>query len=177
MLDIETFGTNADAVVVSISAIVFDEGGDTGATFEVGLELKSQLLNGRAIDKDTVYWWVNQSKEARRSLFALKEENTTDVLLKFNEFIKDNFDDVRSVNLWGNGATFDNVIVRSLYDSFDIHFVLPYWCDKDVRTLTYLTDINPKDYEFDGVKHNGICDCLHQIKYCTDGLKKCQKKK
>lgn len=172
MIDLETFGTKSNAVVVSISVVVFDMAtGDTSSVFDIGVDIKDQLVNGRFIDKDTIEWWSKQSLQAKESLCEIDSMPTALALNSLNAFITNNFKDLKNVNLWGNGATFDNVIIRSLFSDFNIDFVLPYWCDKDVRTLTYLTGINPKDFEFKGTAHKGIDDCLHQINYCSNGFK------
>ena len=44
--------------------------------------------------------------------------------------------------------------------------ILPYWCDRDVRTIVSLGKIDTRDFKFTGVKHSTIDDCLHQINYC-----------
>ena len=168
MLDIETLSTDSNGVIVSISVVQFDmETGEIGEIFEVGVGLKQQIASGAIMDPDTIIWWLEQSKEAQTQLLALPRRKVVDVLNAFNDWINFNFEEVKDVNIWGNGATFDNVMVRNLYRRHGIRFVLPYWCDKDVRTLTYLNGIDTRDFKFVGTKHNGIADCLHQIKYCT----------
>lgn len=176
MLDIETMGTGSNAVVVSISAIIFDMAtGELGDTFEIGLDMKEQTLKGGEIDQDTVNWWAKQSDEAKAELDRLDKKIVEVALERFNQWISDNFPAPSKIKLWGNGATFDNVIVRNLFKRHDIKFVIPYYADKDVRTLTYLTKTNARKFEFEGIKHRGIDDCKHQIKYCVDGYQKIQK--
>lgn len=173
MLDIETLGTGSNAVVVSISAIIFDiKTGDIGECFEVGIDTNEQVIKGGIIDQETIDWWDKQSGEAKSELSRLLKEPVYDALTSFNDFIKRNFTAPSKIKLWGNGATFDNVIVRNLFKRQGIDFKIPYYADMDVRTLVYLAKVNTKSYDFTGVKHRGIDDCKHQIKYCVDGYRK-----
>ena len=173
MLDLETLGTDSNAVVVSISAVEFDlDTGKQGSDIEIGLNLLEQALNGGIIDTSTLSWWSSQSAKAKSSLLRIPVLSIDDALDKFNTWIESIDHDLKDIKLWGNGATADNVWVRNLYRRHNIDFVLPYWCDCDVRTLVTISGISTRDYKFTGLKHNGIHDCLHQIKYCTDAYNK-----
>jgi len=173
MLDIETLSTDSNALVVSISAVQFDmTTGEIGEKFEIGLDQDQQTAKGAVIDEETVKWWSEQSQEARDMLNRLEKIDVDMALDSFALWVKTNFKAPSKIKLWGNGATFDNVIVENLFKRHDVKFPIPYYCHKDVRTLTYLTKTQPRKYEFTGVKHNGIDDCLHQIKYCVDGYRK-----
>lgn len=164
MVDLETLGTDSNAVIVSISAVQFDMNtGEVGKQFEIGVDLKEQIAKGAIIDVDTVMWWLEQSKEAQQQLTKLKRVSVDTVLKSFNHFI----DDCKAKTMWGNGATFDNVIIRNLYKRHDHYFKLPFWVDRCVRTHVDGNNIDTRDYKFVGIKHRGIDDCLHQIKYCT----------
>jgi len=167
MLDLETMGTNNDALVTTINAVQFDlETGETFKEFEIGIEWEEQIRHGAKIDALTVQWWLSQSKEAQNTMMRLDKVSVVTALIAFNNWIDDNFSNKNNTALWGNGASFDNVILRNLYIRHNIEFVLPYWCDMDVRTLVKLKKINTRDFKFQGIKHRGIDDCKHQINYC-----------
>jgi exodeoxyribonuclease VIII len=169
MVDLETFGTDSNSVIVSISAVVFDRAtGEIIDTFEKGLNIKQQLDNGGVMDADTIMWWLSQSKEAQSELTKLGQ---TDISLALGEFA--GFCSKNGVyKIWGNGATFDNVILRNLYKRCGFEFPTPFWSDRDVRTLVDIGDVDTSQYKFEGVKHRGIDDCKHQIKYCIDAMRK-----
>ena len=66
MLDTETLGTTADAVIMSIGAVKFDldstaisDGG-----FYASITVESNLSLGRRIQEDTLIWWMNQGADA-----------------------------------------------------------------------------------------------------------------
>jgi len=172
MLDIETLSTDSYGVVTSISAVQFDlETGEFGEEFEIALSLTEQLANGFKIDSPTVAWWFSQDSEAIKATFRLPRSDVKFALLAFNNWINSLGLKNNDIKLWGNGCTFDNVMVRNLYKSFNIDFAIPFWADTDVRTLVYLAKINPKDFKFEGITHYGIDDCKHQIKYCHSAYK------
>lgn len=169
MVDIETLGTDSNSVIISISAVAFDmTTGKIGKTFEVSINILEQAFHGGMIDNGTMQWWSTQSKEAKGALTRIQPVNVEQALGAFNKWLVHAVSvDLNNVKLWGNGAGFDNVLIRNLYRRSDIDFVLPYWCDNDVRTLVTLANINIKDFKFEGTKHNGIDDCKHQIRYCS----------
>lgn len=176
MIDIETLSANNNAVIVSISAVQFNlVTGKTGETFEIGISLEEQQKLGRDIAVDTVTWWLQQEKEAQHSLLSIDKVSIAEAIKGLNTFIATVASNcnvqLKKLNLWGNGSSFDNAIVRSLYKDVNSEFLLPYYCDRDVRTLVQIAMFNPFKVRFDGIKHNGIDDCKHQIKYCNMAYK------
>lgn len=170
MLDLETMGVNADALITTISAVGFDLWtGQCFEEFEIALNWEEQIAKNAKMDASTVQWWLKQSKEAQEMMMLLPTQPVCTALTSFNAWIERICPNVKEVKLWGNGVTFDNAILRNLYKRHNLDFVLPYYCDNDVRTLVTLKGINPKDYEFKGIKHRGIDDCKHQIFYCCEG--------
>ena len=76
-----------------------------------------------------------------------------------------------TVQLWGNGCSFDNVILRRAYALTETPFAVPFWNDRDVRTMVELgksVGINPRfDIPFEGDMHNALSDARHQVKYVS----------
>ena len=173
MLDLETLGTGSNSVIVSAGLVEFDlETGATGDHIKLSFNLLDQLLNGAEIDKDTLTWWQSQSTSAKE---LLKQSSTTkpieETLKELSAFLATLPARAPNISLWGNGCTFDNVILRNLYKRSGIQFPLAFWQDKDVRTLAQLVDYD-KVVEltgpFQGTKHDPINDCRHQIKMCKN---------
>ena len=166
MLDLETLSLDNNAVVVSISAVEFDlTTGEIGKTFEKFLDITEQVVAGGHISESTCKWWSEQSAQAKSKLVAKKPISVVNALKAFNTFLLDCCSSPKDARLWGNGISADNVWIRNLYQRHMVDFPLPYWCDKDVRTLTGLVDYAElQTIQFTGVKHNGLDDCKHQIK-------------
>ena len=167
MLDLETLGTGSNAVIVSISAVVFNRAtGETGAEFEVGVNLDEQIAKGATIDGSTVMWWLSQDKEAQNELTRLMPLRVDEALDRYDAFVLQS----GITNVWGNGATFDNVILSNLFKRHDKKYPTPFWADRCVRTFVDLSNIDKSQIPFEGIPHRGIDDCKHQIRYMGLGF-------
>lgn len=170
MLDIETLSRNKDAVVVSIGAVRFrldtqddlDTIKDEHRSFYAVLDTNDQEAKGRDVEPETVDWWSEQTPEARAVLFEPTEE-VESALDRFVEFCRG----VRRI--WGNGSSFDNVIIRDLCEDYGVRYPVEYWNDLDMRTLKYLWNKLTNWVHRDeprltvGVKHSALDDARSQV--------------
>ncbi|ENI6355966.1 3'-5' exoribonuclease, partial [Escherichia coli] len=68
MIDLETMGKNPDAPIISIGAIFFDpQTGEMGPEFSKTIDLETA---GGVIDRDTIKWWLKQSREAQSAILT-----------------------------------------------------------------------------------------------------------
>ena len=118
MIDIEAFGNKADSPVVSIGAVFFDPStGHTGSEFYKVISLESAMASGGVPDASTIIFWLKASPETRSELVMDDATPLDDALLQLNEFIAENAaNGPDSVQVWGNGATYDNVLLEASYD-------------------------------------------------------------
>lgn len=135
MVDLETLGKGSNAVIVSIGAVQFDETG-LGATFYRNVQPKSCVDVGMSIDVDTVMWWMKQGDDARKAL-TLPGDPLFKVLCDFSDYAR-HCGSLDEVTLWGNGATFDNVILGNAYDLSGLARPWAFWNDRCHRTLKNL---------------------------------------
>lgn len=176
MVDLETMDNVGSATIVSIGAVQCDlTTGETGEEFYRVVDLHGQIKLGRTVSADTIYWWLQQSDGAREALSIPGKVLLTDMCTSFNAFIN-NLGKGGNIRLWGNGASFDNAILRSAYRSVEQELVIPFWQDRDMRTILgfypgQLKELWRKNNMRMGVYHNPVDDCRHQIKYCSDILK------
>ncbi len=118
-------------------AVFFDpNSGNTGAEFYTVISLESSMLFGGVPDAGTIIWWLKQSSEARSAIAMADTITLIDALELFSDFISENSDVGSDVQVWGNGASFYNVILRSSYDRTNIECPWHFRNDRDVRTLT-----------------------------------------
>ncbi|MGS3493809.1 3'-5' exoribonuclease domain-containing protein [Klebsiella pneumoniae] len=137
MVDLETMGKKHNAPIVAIGAVVFDPAtGSIGESFYKVVCLESSVNWGAVIDPSTVIWWLKQSSEARSAIVNDDAIPLLDALLQFREFVSDNVaGGSKKAQVWGNGASFDNSILRSSYDCIAEDYPWEYWNDRDVRTM------------------------------------------
>ncbi|EOT3914389.1 3'-5' exoribonuclease, partial [Escherichia coli] len=112
MIDLETMGKNPDAPINALAGKFFDPAtGEMGPEFSKTIDLETA---GGVIDRDTIKWWLKQSREAQSAILT-DEIPLDDALLQLREFIDENSGEF-FVQVWGNGANFDNVILRRSYE-------------------------------------------------------------
>ncbi|WP_410293320.1 3'-5' exoribonuclease domain-containing protein [Klebsiella pneumoniae] len=173
MVDLETMGKKHNAPIVAIGAVVFDPAtGSIGESFYKVVCLESSVNWGAVIDPSTVIWWLKQSSEARSAIVNDDAIPLLDVLLQFREFVSDNVaGGSKKAQVWGNGASFDNSILRSSYDCIAEDYPWEYWNDRDVRTMVELGQaigFDPKTtIPFEGDRHNALADAIHQARYVS----------
>ena len=101
MIDFETYGTDPDAVVLSLGAVLFDR----NHIYEQKLwhfHIPSQMKT-RSVKAETLQWWLSQSKDAK----AVFQRCTLEGML-LETFIPEFYIFFRSATrIWGNGAVFD----------------------------------------------------------------------
>lgn len=173
MVDLETMGKKHNAPIVAIGAVVFDPAtGSIGESFYKVVCLESSVNWGAVIDPSTVIWWLKQSSEARSAIVNDDAIPLQDALLQFREFVSDNVaGGSKKAQVWGNGASFDNSILRSSYDCIAEDYPWEYWNDRDVRTIVELgqaISFDPKTtIPFEGSRHNALADAIHQARYVS----------
>ncbi|HFP9401527.1 TPA: 3'-5' exoribonuclease domain-containing protein [Klebsiella michiganensis] len=173
MVDLETMGKKSDAPIVSIGAVIFDpETGFLGETFYKVVSLESAVSWGAEIDPSTVIWWMKQSSEARSEIANDNAIQLDDALLQFSEFVFENIPGgCETAQIWGNGATFDNTVLRSSFERACLDCPWDYRNDRDVRTMVELGKAIGFDAKtsipFEGERHNSLADAQHQARYVS----------
>lgn len=167
MIDIETLGNKPGAVILSIGAVEFDlKTGKIGAIFHQNIDIDSCIELGLKMDKSTVLWWLNQSKEAQETITQHTGNAVRNVLRSFIHFCNDyNF---QNLKVWGNSARFDLGILQGAFDACNLPMPWQYYNECDVRTLVMFAPEIKEAMIFEGIKHYPIDDCKHQIKYCSE---------
>lgn len=161
MLDLETLDTGPDAAIISIGAVAFDRQTLTidDGTFYQAITIGT--VTG-VIDPDTVEWWMQQSAEARAVFKDPTAVPESHALLAFSDWVRDvSGPALDQVEVWGNGAAFDNVILRATYAR---NGYIPPWkwrndrCYRSVKALFPSVDAAP----LYSVRHNALDDAMTQ---------------
>lgn len=162
MLDLETMGVDHNSAIIAIGATKFDplKKFEIADSFYVSVDPTDQERFGRVFNGSTVKWWMSKDRDAARA--ALMSSELIDLgsaLMAFDEWFGS-----ESLPLWGNGATFDNVIMRSAYKSINQPAPWEFWHDRCFRTLKNLVpkDFTPALPPIDGVAHHALYDAIKQ---------------
>jgi len=172
MIDLETMGNNPKAPIVAIGAVFFDPtSGYLGEEFYTPVKLASDISAGAVPDGDTITWWLTQSDEARAAITSKQAPSIQQALNELTIFVSNQCEKPRYLKVWGNGAAFDNVILRSAYERCSMKPCWEWYNDLDVRTMVALgraIGFDPKrDMPFEGERHNALADAIHQAKYVS----------
>lgn len=171
MVDLETMGNSNEAPIVSIGAVIFNDKGlikdqetKRPVTFYKNIHLQTCLDRGLKVDADTIYWWMQQSKKARKTL--LKDRiDLKEALKEFRDWIpKDN------LQVWGNGSDFDNTLLKTSYAKYNASTPWKFYENRCFRTVksSFPTIEIPKV----GTHHNALDDAIYQANYLLALVKK-----
>ena len=167
MADLETLGTTAGCVILSIGAVGFDNE-NIGHEFYVVISVRSCLDAGLTINPDTLEWWQNQNEEAKTILQLVKSNTATPLktaLIQFNDFLSQ----YKNVKVWGNGAAFDNAILRYAYAAVGVKQHWEFWNDMCYRTVKAM---NPEvKFKRVGTYHNALDDAKSQALHFIEIMK------
>jgi exodeoxyribonuclease VIII len=165
MVDLETLGTGPDAVILSIGAAKFDptvEGDPILDTFHQHVDPANAQAVGMKITASTVMWWLHPDRAAARDeLLKYERVDLWSVLYGFKQWFGD-----ESLPLWGNGATFDNVILRTAYEKVNEPAPWEFWHDRCYRTMKSFATSIPLVRE--GVHHDAKHDAISQAKHLVE---------
>lgn len=169
MLDLETLGTRPGSIIISIGATKFDENGPYGEPFYMRIDMQSCVDAGMLIDVETIKWWMKQSDEARAE-FQKESVPLTEALIKFSNWTGytykniDNYWKEVVIELWGNGANFDNSLLKAAYDKVGIEAPWKFWNDRCYRTLKAMYP-HIKMEKRTGTHHNALDDAISQVNH------------
>ena len=179
MIDLETMGTSPNSAIVSYGAAAFDyKTGEIGHTIYRVIDLRDTMKYPEFnIEAGTLYWWLEQSEEARQALVQDdNRESLLQAMLSLETFIL-GVGNPHRLRLWGNGPTFDNAMIRYTHRvARGTDLPIPFWNDRCVRTVKgFYPDNMFKEWRIDnsrrGTYHNALDDAKYQIKYLCHILK------
>lgn len=160
MIDLETMDTRPTAAIVSIGAVKFNSEIVVDDFYAV-IDLENCVDHGLTMSASTVQWWLSQPNKTD-TFDSNKSDLLSPVLKEFASWIG------QGARVWGNGADFDNVILRNAYGACDLPLPWAYYSNMCYRTIKNLApDIK---MERTGIHHNALDDArsqaLHLIAIC-----------
>lgn len=163
MVDLETLGHHPGCIILSIGAVIFNEE-EIKADFYKKFKIQEQIDKGMRMDESTLAWWLTQSDKARAEV-AMPGVAVSHALEKFNSFI-DLYSLGKDLRVWGNGATFDNVLLEALYRAFDVDIPWSFSDHRCYRTIkTQHLDIEGDNLGAENASHVAVEDATWQAKH------------
>lgn len=164
MLDLETLDTSANSIIISIGAVSFNLDG----TIHDKIHLYVQDNDSNStISIDTVLWWMGQDEDARLAQINADRHPMPTALGIFAGWVDKQGD---LAGMWGNGAAFDNVILRSAYERNGFAAPWPHRIDRCCRTMKQMFPSVEAD-TFVGVRHDAMDDARNQALHLCKILK------
>ena len=164
-IDLETGSTTPNAAILAIGACIFDPYSFAITdTLSVGIDPPSNDLTHRAFSGETLAWWSCQP-DALLELSKLKLVALHQALRELHAFLALH----KPLHVWANSPSFDVVILRHAFQQHDLQFPIPFYNERDVRTIKALlpTDLHPP---FEGTKHAALDDAKHQARLVQTAL-------
>lgn len=164
MIDLETFGTNANAAILSIGLVMFNRTSEE--TKEEHLFISADSVKGE-VDVPTIIWWLGQSREAQGALIEGMRTGLTEAAACHRlEALFQDYSDPARVRVWGNGASFDITLLESMFKRNKRPVPWRFYNVRCYRTLkSEMKHIDPP--RVNGLAH----DALHDARFQTDHLK------
>ena len=163
MVDLETLGTTADAVIMSIGAVRFDP--DTDAldmenAFYASVSIESNHEGARRhISEDTLLWWLKQSPQAQ-AVFHEPKDTLRSALESLSDWISTDDN-----HMWSNGADFDLPMLAHAYKQFGQEPPWKFWNNRCYRTMKGMPFAKRAGKIEVGVKHNAVTDAYNQARH------------
>lgn len=158
MIDLETLGTTADSVILSIGAVKFDLA--TGVIDDFGfyrsVSIESNLDYKRRISESTMLWWFKQPAAAQEVFHEPKEALGT-ALVELSDWIGS-----EQFLIWSNGADFDIPMLSHAYTQMQVEIPWKFFNSRCYRTYKNLPGAKDIRVPPTGIKHNALSDALQQ---------------
>ena len=161
MVDLETLGTTASAVILSIGAVKFNlESSDMDLEegFYASVSIESNLDYSRRIQEDTLLWWFKQPAEAQAVMNEAKIA-LPQALVDLSDWIG-----TGDYKVWSNGADFDLPMLAHAYSQVQVEVPWKFWNSRCHRTWKSLPGAANAKFESTGIKHNALSDAVNQAR-------------
>lgn len=164
MIDIETLGTGDGAAIIQFGAVRFDLLGDGSMspdTFSYNVAWDSD--NFGTIEPGTLQWWLDQDPTVRKRVFAQGGAISLTATLRCLSTWLGKFGTYRTV--WACPPSFDLRLIRQAYERCDYAYTVPFWKERDFRTMRELVGTQDDVPMRTGNQHNALSDAMFQAQY------------
>jgi hypothetical protein len=145
-------------MICAIGAVRFDLNKmELGEEFYHVIDLTSYDDPRFDFSPNTFYWWMEQGEEAKKIFTSdTVKVGIKKALAEFSYFVKNS---PQPPLIWGNGASFDNVIIHHAFEVCG--FPVPWSHKQDVCFRT-IRRMFPHTKVEEGIAHNALQDAKNQ---------------
>ncbi|WP_052081036.1 3'-5' exonuclease [Pseudomonas sp. ML96] len=175
VVDLETESTAPDAAITSIGVVYLHipQNADSPVLMHE-IYIRTTPHPDARRDEATAAWWAEQSAEARAEVDGtLPRKHLGDAVDMLDAFMESMCANRSQRLLWGNGSSFDNVILTNAYRAGGRGTPWDFWNDRDLRTMLAIFP-SAKKIEFEGIRHHALHDARHEAKQLLAALKALQ---
>lgn len=176
MVDLETTAKSENAGILSWAMVAFAVNGEEipDFTFERVVTLRSCFFAGMKIDVDTQEWWDKQSPQAKHHILT-GEADSIRTVAKDAYMQLEALAESHDIYLWSRGIDFDLPKIKwcfeHLLEKDEKDFPFKFSHKMDVRTVLKFMQIDQSQFEFKGVQHHSVDDCMHDIRMIQEAYK------
>lgn len=166
MVHIETASLKENAAWLEVSAVPFRLDGEEVNDFQpytAIVDMMSCYMAGMDVNGCQEFWQAQDPKAVVRLVNGEKKPiaRVADELYHYLAAFQEQYE----VEVWAQGIDFECPKLGWVFRKFvEKEPPYSYWNKSDARTFCNKMGIKKEDFEFEGVKHNSLDDCRHQIK-------------
>jgi len=166
MIDLETGGTSPGCAIFSIGACLFDPYSQNKPqhTYYEEISHQSCMENNLVFEKSTMDWWKDQGTPPN-GIKPIQQ-----VCKEFSLWLSNapGLCNQHIIGQWANSPSFDLVLLKHVFNLFNIRWPFQYWQELDVRTLKAIAFPNG-DYHLNN-SHNALNDALNQSRLVQEAF-------
>jgi hypothetical protein len=192
MIDIESFGINAGAPVVTIGATIFDPYAcDSGEELSkrsllIRVDISDAIELANHVSGSTMRWWLEQKDEAIKALVGDDAVSMKEACRRLYDYCHDRgaymndreFEGItgfpKTNRYWAKDPDFDMRLMNYFYEHPNINMQPPwaFWACRSVRTVQDLAwpDGDRPDFQVPGVAHDARWDAVTQAMMIQAGM-------
>lgn len=167
VLDLETLGTAPGSVITQIGAAASD-----GQDLNIKISVTSALYYGLTVDADTLSWWRKQNEQTWQQVTS-GASPIRGVLHLFSDWVKERRTGApdattgEAIRIWGDGATFDPVLLEAAYRACGIPCP---WSYHEVYCYRTLRNLAKSDKPRSKTQHDALSDAKAQLVHLQELL-------
>lgn len=171
MIDMETVSLAENAGILSLAMLPFSRGKETLGIepFSRTVDLASCFMAGMCMT-GSQEWWMKQEPKAVSAIVNAEKQSISHVMNDAHTYLSA-LAETYELIMWSRGTDFDFPKLEWCFRKFvEKDSPYCYWNKRDVRTIIHEMRIDETQFEFEGIKHNALDDCRHQVKLVREAL-------